>query len=167
MVVPGDSYHDNYHPFFPIAHKDIFYDTNVARWAREESHLLNAILTVASKDEEKWRHVHEMCLRQMESKISQLIWASPTTVGTVEALLILAEWAVQPRQEKSKVGCGKEDSSAWMLVGLAVRIGYLQKLEQTGLSRGSGTNTEYTSRQRIAWAGKSNQPVGSREMNVN
>lgn len=89
----------------------------------------------------------------MESLVSKLIYTGSTTVGAVEALLILAEWAPQPPQENQAIGCGKEDPGSWMLVGMAIRLGYLQKLEQTGLSQGKGAQPEHTSRQRIAWAG--------------
>jgi hypothetical protein len=89
----------------------------------------------------------------MESLISKLIYSGSTTVGAVEALLILAEWAPQPPQHDHVIGCGKEDHGAWMLVGMAIRLGYLQRLEQTGLRQPQGTLSGHACRQRIAWAG--------------
>lgn len=90
----------------------------------------------------------------MESLLSQLIYGSVATVGSVEALLILAEWAPQSPREISSIGCGKEDHGAWMLVGVAIRLGYLQRLEQTGLHDEGDSGSENFNRKRIAWAGK-------------
>lgn len=90
----------------------------------------------------------------MESLVSKLIYTGSTTVGAVEALLILAEWTPQPPEENLAIGCGKEDPGSWMLVGLAVRLGYLQRLEQTGLHQGEDSRSQHASRQRLAWAGK-------------
>ena len=91
----------------------------------------------------------------MESLLSPLIYGGVTTVGAVEALLILAEWAPQPPHEISSIGCGKEDYGAWMLVGVAIRLGYLQRMEQTGLQDPPESPSESFSRKKIAWAGKS------------
>ncbi|KAH6657650.1 fungal-specific transcription factor [Truncatella angustata] len=145
-------YHDKFHPFFPVAHRDIFFDKNVMKWTREEQHLLTAILAVATKDEPNWSRAHDACSQHMESLVTKLIYTGSTTVGAVEALLILAEWAPQSPQENAAIGCGKEDPGSWMLVGLAIRLGYLQKLEQTGLIQGQDSESEHTSRQKIAWA---------------
>ncbi|KAI8677607.1 C6 transcription factor [Fusarium sp. Ph1] len=145
-------YHERYHPFFPIAHAAIFDDTNILEWIEKEEHLLTAILTVASKDDQAWSRTYEACSRHMESLISKLIYSGSTTVGAVEALLILAEWAPQPPQHDHIIGCGKEDHGAWMLVGMAIRLGYLQRLEQTGLRQAQGTLSGHACRQRIAWA---------------
>jgi hypothetical protein len=90
----------------------------------------------------------------MESQISKLIYTGSTTVGAVEALLILAEWAPQPLEEDIMIGCGKEDQGSWMLVGVAIRLAYLQNLEQTGLTQRDEGATKDLSRKRIAWAGK-------------
>lgn len=117
--------------------------------------MLTAVLTVASKEEPSWQRAHEACSRHMESLLSPLIYGGVTTVGAVEALLILAEWAPQPPHEISSIGCGKEDYGAWMLVGVAIRLGYLQRLEQTGLHDPPESPSESYSRKKIAWAGKS------------
>lgn len=90
----------------------------------------------------------------MESLISKLIYTGSTTIGAVEALLILAEWAPQPPEENLMIGCGKEDLGSWMLVGVAIRLAYLQRLEQTGLISREETGSERGSRQRIACAGR-------------
>ncbi|OAA69681.1 aminopeptidase 2 [Cordyceps fumosorosea ARSEF 2679] len=144
-------YHENFHPFFPIVYKSIF-DGHISDWIEKEPYVLTAVLTVASKEEPSWQRAHEACSRHMESLLSPLIYGGVTTVGAVEALLILAEWAPQPPHEISSIGCGKEDYGAWMLVGVAIRLGYLQRLEQTGLQEPPETPSESFSRKKIAWA---------------
>lgn len=115
---------------------------------------MTAILTVATKDDPSWARAHNACARYMESQISKLIYTGSTTVGAVEALLILAEWAPQSLEEDLMIGCGKEDQGSWMLVGVAIRLAYLQNLEQTGLTQRDEGVTKDLSRKRIAWAGK-------------
>jgi hypothetical protein len=127
---------------------------DVLRWVDKEPHLLTAVLTVASKDEPSWAAIHEACSRHMEALVSKLIYGGSNTVGAVEALLILAEWAPQRVQEKPTIGRGEEDQGAWMQVGVAIRLGYLQRLEQTGLLQAKGPKPEGFSRKQLAWAGK-------------
>ncbi|KND87471.1 hypothetical protein TOPH_07877 [Tolypocladium ophioglossoides CBS 100239] len=145
-------YHDRYHPFFPIAYSSIFDGRPISEWAELEPHLLTAILTVASKDDPSWFRVYEACSRNMESLVSKLIYAGSNNIGSVEALLILAEWAPQQPQDNSAIGCGQEDHGAWMLVGMAIRLWYLQRLEQTALLPETGVQSVDASRKRIAWA---------------
>lgn len=154
ILLTNDSYQDHFHPFYPIAYKTIFDGEDVSEWIEKEEHLLTAILTVASKDDPTWALVHEACSRHMESLMSKLIYTGSTTVGAVEAMLILAEWVPQHPQENAVIGCGKEDQGAWMLVGVAIRLGYLQRLEQTGLLQDKDFQSQNFSRKRIAWAGK-------------
>lgn len=86
--------------------------------------------------------------------MSTLIYAGSISIGSVEALLILAEWAPQRPQENTSIGCGQEDHGAWMLVGMAIRLGYLQKLEQAALLPDDGNISAEMSRKRVVWAGK-------------
>ncbi|POR37074.1 Uncharacterized protein TPAR_02721 [Tolypocladium paradoxum] len=147
-----ERYHDKYHPFFPIAYSCIFDGRPISEWAEKEPYLLTAILTVASKDDPSWFRAYEACSRNMESLVSKLIYAGSTNIGSVEALLILAEWAPQRPQDNSAIGCGQEDHGAWMLVGMAIRLGYLQRLEQTALLPETEAQSADASRKRIAWA---------------
>ena len=56
---------------------------NLPTIAREEPHLLAAVLTVASRDEKDWWQVHESCSVHMQSLIATLVY---TGSGTVEAI---------------------------------------------------------------------------------
>ncbi|KAG5913913.1 hypothetical protein E4U42_000786 [Claviceps africana] len=145
-------YHEKFHPFFPVAHAKMFECSCASELAEKEPHLLTAILTVASKDDPAWFRVYDACSRHIESFMSTLIYAGPASIGSVEALLILAEWAPQRPQENSAIGCGQEDHGAWMLVGMAIRLGYLQKLEQAALLPDDGNLSPEMSRKRVVWA---------------
>ncbi|KAM0543865.1 hypothetical protein ACHAPJ_012102 [Fusarium lateritium] len=145
-------YHNNFHIFFPIAYSAIFDCGRILESIENEPYLMTAIFTVATKDDPSWSRAHNACARYMESQISKLIYTGSTTVGAVEALLILAEWAPQPLEENLMIGCGKEDQGSWMLVGVAIRLAYLQNLEQTGLTQRAMGTSELLSRKRIAWA---------------
>ena len=91
----------------------------------------------------------------MERLISARIYSGSSSVGAVKALLILAEWAPQRLESRSTIGRGEEDHGAWMQVGCAIRLGYLQSLEQTGLSLGQAASSDpETRRKRLAWAGR-------------
>lgn len=98
--------------------------------------------------------MYDACSRHIENFLSTLIYAGSTAIGSVEALLILAEWAPQRPQENSAIGCGQEDHGAWMLVGMAIRLGYLQRLEQAALVPDDGNLSQVMSRKRVVWAGK-------------
>ncbi|CAK7221844.1 hypothetical protein SBRCBS47491_004667 [Sporothrix bragantina] len=163
-------YHEHYHPFFPVADGRIFDGRGIDRLAQAEPHLLTSILTVASKDDPAWHRVHEACASHMDSLVSRLISRGSSSVGAVEALLILAEWAPQRQQHSSStssamssssssdastfIGRGEEDQGAWMQIGVAIRLAYLQGLEQTGLLANAAhfTRSVDFERKRIAWA---------------
>ncbi|KAK2052732.1 hypothetical protein LY76DRAFT_526070, partial [Colletotrichum caudatum] len=149
------SYIQHFHPFFPVADKCILNHSpaTISHQIESEPHLLTAIFTVTSKDEPSLSRVHEACSRYMETLISKLIYKGSTTVGAVEALLILAQWAPQRLQEKPTVGRGEEDEGAWMQIGVAIRLAYLQGLEQTGLlADKTSPSSETFRRKRIVWA---------------
>ncbi|KAF5691668.1 3-oxoacyl-reductase [Fusarium denticulatum] len=129
-----------------------FDSSRILELIEHEPYLITAILTVATKDDPSWSRAHNACARHMETQISKLIYTGSTTVGAVEALLILAEWAPQPLEENLMIGCGKEDQGSWMLVGVAIRLAYLQNLEQTGLVQRVEGAPDHLSRKRIAWA---------------
>jgi hypothetical protein len=118
-----------------------------------EPHLLTAILTVASKNELSFAALHAALSGHMESLISSLIYTGSISVGAVEALLILAEWAPRRLESTPTIGKGEEDQCAWMLVGCAIRLGYLQRLEQSCLNQDKVQSDE-VGRHRLVWSGK-------------
>lgn len=54
-------YGERYHPFFPLANPAALDPNQLPTIAAKEPHLLAAICTIASKDEQTWWQVHEVC----------------------------------------------------------------------------------------------------------
>ncbi|KAH7039887.1 uncharacterized protein B0I36DRAFT_343716 [Microdochium trichocladiopsis] len=149
----SSSYEQKYHHFFPVAHHAIFADdVDICEVARQEPFLLSAVLTIASKNEPSASKAFVACSAHVEVLISNVIYCGSASVGAVEALLILAEWPPQRLQSKRSIGRGEEDQGAWMQVGCAIRLGYLQRLEQTGLFPGRLMESKNANRKRLAWA---------------
>lgn len=117
-------YKYHYHPFFPIVPKETLDPDNLASTARDEPHLLTAILVIASRDLTDEPHVFIACSEHMRLLVSALAAGGSGNVEAVEALLLLAEWTpYTSRSDAGHVGRGEEDREAWMHVGMALRIG--------------------------------------------
>ena len=152
-ILTAESYKIRYHPYFPIAHRSIFVPSNLPLIAQSEPHLLTAILMVASKDETIFSQVHSDCSAHMQRLLSTVICQGAGDIETVEALLILAEWVPQRLHSNAAVGHGEEDRAAWMQVGCAIRLGYMQELDQACFRTDNHAPTEDLDRERLAWAG--------------
>lgn len=148
-------YRQNYHPYFPIVPEETFDPTNLPTVALAQPHLFAAILTIASVDNTPNAEIHSQCLAHTRNLISDLIYGGEGDVQAVEALLILAEWSTWQHRVEVKSGKSQEDRSAWMLVGTAVRLGYLLGLDQTSFRK---EETEEPAmdlcRGRLAWSGE-------------
>ncbi|KAK5129400.1 hypothetical protein LTR08_003287 [Meristemomyces frigidus] len=145
-------YEGKYHPFFPLANPLIFDASNLQTIAAKEPHQLAAILTVASKDEKDWWHVHEICSSHMQQLVGELVYSGSGTVEAVEAMLILAEWVPRRPHLTPAVGRGEEDEAAWMYVGTAIRLGYLLGIDRSGFRVESEAQSAELNRKRLAWA---------------
>ncbi|KAK4539675.1 hypothetical protein LTR36_010438 [Oleoguttula mirabilis] len=145
-------YEDKYHPFFPLANPLAFDMSNLPTIAAKEPHQLAAILTVASKDDKDWWHVHEICSAHMQQLVGELVYSGRGTVEAVEAMLILAEWVPRRPHSPSTVGRGEEDEAAWMYVGTAIRLGYLLGIDRSGFRAESEAQSADLNRKRLAWA---------------
>jgi len=77
------------------------------------------------------------------------------------AFLVLSEWCPSLQ---STIGRGEEDRASWMLCGTAIRLGYLQELDQTAyaFNDNNSESTELISRRRLAWSGKDNHILAIR-----
>lgn len=151
-VARSDSYEEKYHPFFPLANPAALDPANLPTSAAKEPHLLAAILTVASKDEKDWWHVHEACSAHMQSLVASLVYTGLGSVEAVEAMLILAEWVPRRPHATSTIGRGEEDQAAWMYVGTAVRLGYLLGIDRSGFRADDEAQSADLNRKRLAWA---------------
>lgn len=142
-----------YHPYFPIVPAASLDAINLTRTAREESHLLTAILVIASRDLVDDPNVSAACTEHMRSLVSALSAGGPSNVAAVEALLLLAEWTpYTSRSDAGHVGRGEEDREAWMHVGIALRIGYFLGLDRYSFHvRGDDVKDPQWQRKRLVW----------------
>ncbi|KAL3459588.1 hypothetical protein BJX64DRAFT_279100 [Aspergillus heterothallicus] len=129
-------YTERYHPFMPIVPDHVLSPANIHKTAVEETFLLTAILIISTKDREELARLHRGIWSYMQEMILSVALGMSATrhVGTVEGLLLLAEWVphINTDLTSKAVPClanDNEDNAAWMLVGLAVRQGYLLHLD--------------------------------------
>ncbi|KAH0305345.1 hypothetical protein KCU71_g9909, partial [Aureobasidium melanogenum] len=126
-----ERYRQHYHPYFSIAPPSTLDTNNLVNTAKDEPHLLTAMLVIASKDLMEEPQIFTACSAYMQSLVSALVAGGPGGVEAVESLLILAEWApYTSRSRAGNVGRGEEDREAWMHVGTALRIGYYLGLDK-------------------------------------
>ncbi|EME84251.1 uncharacterized protein MYCFIDRAFT_107328, partial [Pseudocercospora fijiensis CIRAD86] len=142
-----------YHPYFPLVPRHTLDAVHLTRTAREEAHLLTAILVVASRDLTDEPHIFIACSEYMRSLVSALAAGGAGNVEAVEALLVLAEWTpYTSRSEAGHVGRGEEDREAWMHVGMALRIGYFLGLDRYSFHvRGDDIKDPHWQRKRLVW----------------
>ncbi|KAL4894523.1 hypothetical protein BDV59DRAFT_207115 [Aspergillus ambiguus] len=134
-------------------------------WAAE-TFLLTAVLTIATKDRVGLEALHSRILGYMENLLLRVVLGATSVrhVGSVEGLLLLAEWVPHVSsgactqydtvngRPSGHIQVPDEDSAAWNLVGLAVRQAYLLHLESysfRGEARDETTSMFY--RKRLAW----------------
>jgi hypothetical protein len=132
---------------------------NLDKTVVEECFLLTAILTIVSKHDRAWEQVHSHCWDYMKQLLLDVLLALPWThrVGSVEGLLLLADWLPDCAfDSRSTVGSSSgsfiEDGTAWSLVGQAVRHAYLLRLDRLSFrDKLIDESEEHLERKRIAW----------------
>jgi hypothetical protein len=146
-------YKHYYHPYFPLVPAATLDAVNLTKTARDEPHLLTAILVIASRDLTDEPNIFITCSEHMRSLVSALAAGGPGNVETVEALLLLAEWTpYTSRSDAGHVGRGEEDREAWMHVGTALRIGYYLGLDRYSFAvRGDEVKDPQWQRKRLVW----------------
>lgn len=142
-----------YHQFYSVVPPFLLEAENLAASSVHEPYLLAAVCTIASKDERSWWDTHEACSSHMQQLIAELMYGGIATLGAVEALLVLAEWVPRPPQSMTAVGRGEEEQTAWMLSGMAIRMGYLLGIDRTGFANESDLDAPDYVRKRLAWVG--------------
>lgn len=155
-------YHNYYHPYCPIVPSRLLDLSRMSQIQRSEYFLLTAILTIASRDNPHHSLTHRYCWDHTQRLLVDVLLAHPwtQTPATVQGLLLLAEWLphiqVQETSSESSKNLFSEDRTAWSLVGLAVRQGYLQRLDQAAFRSFSHSGSKQrTEQDRIVWACKS------------
>ncbi|THZ06910.1 hypothetical protein D6C93_01266 [Aureobasidium pullulans] len=148
-----ERYKMKYHHFYSVVPPFMLEAENLAANSVHEPYLLAAVCTIASKDEPSWWDTHEACSTHMQQLIAELMYGGIATLGAVEALLVLAEWVPRPPQSMTAVGRGEEEQTAWMLSGMAIRMGYLLGIDRTGFVNESDPSAPDYIRKRLAWVG--------------
>jgi hypothetical protein len=147
-----ERYRQHYHPYFSIAPPSTLDTNNLVNTAKDEPHLLTAMLVIASKDLMEEPHVFEACSAHMQSLVSALVAGGPGGVEAVESLLLLAEWTpYTSRSRAGNVGRGEEDREAWMHVGTALRIGYYLGLDKYSFPVAEDIKDPHWKRKRLVW----------------
>ncbi|KAH0259941.1 hypothetical protein KCU91_g14929, partial [Aureobasidium melanogenum] len=147
-----ERYRQHYHPYFSIAPPSTLDTNNLVNTAKEEPHLLTAMLVIASKDLMEEPQIFTACSAYMQSLVSALVAGGPGGVEAVESLLILAEWApYTSRSRAGNVGRGEEDREAWMHVGTALRIGYYLGLDKYSFPVAGDIKDPQWKRKRLVW----------------
>ncbi|KAF4993445.1 hypothetical protein FDECE_13395 [Fusarium decemcellulare] len=141
-------YAENYHHFFPLVPTDVLRPECILDTIKNEPFLLTSILVVASKDRPDLAEMHKSIWGYMRGLILNVVLglASVRKVGTVEGLLLMGEWTLHNQNE---VDDGDE-AAAWSIVGLAVRLAYLLRLEDRGF-KGNDAEVDSIHRERLAW----------------
>lgn len=140
----------------PVVPSHVLTVKNAQQTAIEEPFLLTAILTIATKDRPELDALHNQIWTYMQQLILHVALGSGSTrhVASVEGLLLLAEWAPYGRVGafSSTMMAENGEDSAWSLLGLAVRQGYLLHLDSFFFRTGAkGEAAAATERNRIAW----------------
>ncbi|KAI5277050.1 hypothetical protein E4T47_00247 [Aureobasidium subglaciale] len=147
-----DRYRQHYHPYFSIAPPSTLDTNNLINTAKNEPHLLTAMLVIASKDLLEEPHIYTACSEYMQSLVSTLVAGGPGGVEAVESLLLLAEWTpYTSRSRAGNVGRGEEDREAWMHVGTALRIGYYLGLDKYSFPVAGDIKDPQWKRKRLVW----------------
>lgn len=152
-------YSRNYHPYCPIVPSYFLEPSHMVKVQRSEYFLLTAILTIASRDDPRQSLTHRYCWDHTQRLLVDVLLAHPwtQTPRTVEGILLLAEWLphiqIQETTSEAPKNLFSEDRTAWSLVGLAVRHGYLQRLDRAAF-RNSGSNGSQrrAEQNRLIWA---------------
>ncbi|TAQ86504.1 hypothetical protein B7494_g5176 [Chlorociboria aeruginascens] len=142
------TYEEFFHPYFPIIPRETFDRTRIPWLSRAEPHLFSAILTIASKDNER---VHQVCYDHMQQLVSMILAGADANVEAVEALLLLSQW-VSHRPQSNAVGRGEEDRVAWMYIGTALRLGYFLGIDRTSFKSDSHEDPLKFNRKRLVWS---------------
>ncbi|KAJ5857805.1 hypothetical protein N7455_008699 [Penicillium solitum] len=155
------SYASSYHTFCPLAPRKVLATIDPRKTAVEEPFLMTVILTIASKDEIAYREVHQHCWNYLKRHLLDVLLATPSTlrVGSVEGLLLLAEWVPYMQLQTGSYPnmfsmnlSAVEDNMAWSLIGQAVRHSYLLRLDKASFRETAiGETQELADRKLLAW----------------
>ncbi|KAM0754657.1 hypothetical protein T439DRAFT_118591 [Meredithblackwellia eburnea MCA 4105] len=133
-------------------------EEQLAKFASQELHLVTVMVVIASRHDRNPR-VHDKSWAYLQTLINEIILGKNAGVGAVEALLLLSEYLPRQKDVVASNLNAEENRMSWMLVGTAVRLGYMLGLDQKTLlpaksleESTSGTEAEeMLNRERVAW----------------
>jgi len=149
-----------YHPYCPIVPKYFLGRSSLESIQRPDYFLLTVLLTIASRDSPNYSLVHRYCWDYTQRLLLEVLLAQPwtQTQRTVEGLLLLSEWLphIQISQTASRApkSLFSEDRTAWSLIGLAVRHGYMLRLDRAAFRHRDSGNHEQMEQNRLIWTCK-------------
>jgi hypothetical protein len=145
------SYEQFFHPYFPIIPSETFDRTRLPWLSHFEPYLFSAILTIASKDDER---LHQACYDHMQGLLNMAISGAEVNIDAVEAFLILSQWVSHRSHTTTTVGKGEEDRVAWMYIGTALRLAYFLGIDKVAFKSGANANEDPAkyNRKRLVWA---------------
>lgn len=88
----------------------------------------------------------------MHQLTSELVYSGCGTIGAVEAMLILANWAPREVPRTLAVDPGEEGRSSWMFTGIAIRVAYLLGIDGVSFQTEDSEHSPDYNRKRLAWA---------------
>ena len=132
--------------------------SGLERIERSDYFLLTIILTIASRDSPNHILVHRYCWDHTQHLLLQVLLAHAwsQTPRTVEGLILLSKWLphIQANRTTSEAhkSLSSEDRTTWSLVGLAVRLGYLLRLDTAAFRNFTDSEPkEQERRKRLVW----------------
>lgn len=143
------SYADHYHQFLPIVPTFALQSSYIPYTIKSEPFLVTAILVIAVKNLPDLAYLRKPIWDHMRQLILDVVLGMTSTrgVGCVEGLLLLGEWAPLNHGQSDDGGEG----AAWSILGLAVRLAYLLRLENRSFKVGCTEPSKRAQRERLAW----------------
>ncbi|KAJ6185854.1 hypothetical protein N7519_007155 [Penicillium mononematosum] len=140
----------NYHPFFPIVPPEVLDPARLEQNATKESFLITAILVIALQDCSDFTDLYKATWDYLRQQILDIVLGVATSrhIGCVEGLLLLGEWnLINYGQTQADDG----GEAAWSILGVAVRLAYRLRLEDSGFEEKNQELDPASQRKRLAW----------------
>ncbi|KAJ5691148.1 hypothetical protein N7488_011883 [Penicillium malachiteum] len=144
-------YKEHYHSFFPLVPASVLNPGEITKTLKNESFLLTTILLIASKDLPELTHINKAIWSYLRQRILDIALGAAGThhISCVEGLLLLGEWTLPTQTQAGEIG----SEAPWSILGLAVRLAYRLRLEESSFPGSDNDNDQDTDaeRKRLAW----------------
>ena len=125
---------------------------NLRLTLKNESFLLTTILVIASKDVSALTNTHKAIWTYLRQRILEIALGSSKTrhISYVEGLLLLGEWTLPAQSSTDEM----DSEAPWSILGLAVRLAYRLRLEDSSFQGSDNDQNTEAERKRLAWTCK-------------